>query len=99
MCGSGRYRVNIGCIDLKPKPFERALTFMIAFWRADKLKYRAVRVAQWKHQRLSPLGPGFDSGRSRVLCDREGDSLWQRRFSLGALVSSYITLKKSPIMS
>jgi hypothetical protein len=30
---------------------------------------------------------------TRSSCDREGDSLWQRRFSPGAPVSSYITLQ------
>ena len=57
----------------------------------------AVGVAQWKHQCLSPLRSRVrflvSPGTKVYSCDREGDSVRQRRFPPGSLVSSYFTLQ------
>jgi hypothetical protein len=63
-------------------------------WRSGKIDVRNY------HQRLSASGRGFDSqvvgsitGQTHSSCNREGDSLGQRRFPSGSPVSSYITLQ------
>ena len=42
--------------------------------------------------------PGSIPSRSRASCDRVGDSLWQRRFTPGAPVSSYRATKSPNIV-
>jgi hypothetical protein len=64
------------------------------------LDKRAVRVAQWQ-DRFSKLTSApltsevvcLIPGQTHSSCDREGDSLGQRRFSPGAPFYSYITLQ------
>jgi hypothetical protein len=59
----------------------------------------AVRVVQWSmfeiNIRACHLSVVVSSipGQTHSSCDREGDSLWQRRFPPVAPVSSYITLQ------
>jgi hypothetical protein len=80
--------------------FPYSITFLLLHQSS-----RAVRVSQW-YDRCSKLTSapvtsevvGSIPGQTRSSCDREGDSLWQRRFPPGTPVSSYMHYKSPNIV-
>ena len=85
-----------GYLEESKKALELAKTNGKSQLFASNLAVMPSGLSEWCSGNIGAChlwGPGSIPGRSRSLCDRVGDSLWPRRFTPGAPVSSYSATK------